>query len=49
MEVLKGENAIEKYGDKGKDGVIIIIKKESNNPTSQPTKGKDGVIIIIKE
>lgn len=28
MQVLKGENAIEKYGDKGKDGVIIITKKQ---------------------
>jgi hypothetical protein len=28
MEVLKGESAIEKYGDKGKDGVIIITKKQ---------------------
>ncbi|MDD3721243.1 MAG: M56 family metallopeptidase [Lutibacter sp.] len=28
MEVLKGESAIEKYGDKGKDGIIIITKKQ---------------------
>ncbi len=28
MEVLKGESALEKYGDKGKDGVIIITKKQ---------------------
>ncbi|MFA5300306.1 MAG: hypothetical protein WC389_19135 [Lutibacter sp.] len=28
MEVLKGENAIEKYGEKGKNGVILITKKQ---------------------
>lgn len=28
MEVLKGENAIEKYGDKAKNGAIEITKKE---------------------
>tara|TARA_R110001583_G_scaffold193815_1_gene363161 strand:- start:820 stop:2553 length:1734 start_codon:yes stop_codon:yes gene_type:complete len=28
MNVLKGEEAIKKYGDKGKDGVIIIVLKK---------------------
>lgn len=28
MTVIKGENAVEKYGDKGKDGVIEITTKE---------------------
>ncbi len=28
MEVFKDENAIKKYGDKGKNGVIIITKKQ---------------------
>ena len=28
IEVLKGEEAIEKYGEKARNGVIIIIKKD---------------------
>ena len=28
IEVLKGDNATEKYGDKGKDGVILITTKD---------------------
>jgi len=28
IEVLKGESATEKYGDKGKDGVILITSKD---------------------
>ncbi len=28
IEVLKGEEAIEKYGEKARSGVIIIIKKD---------------------
>ncbi len=28
INVLKGENAIKKYGEKGKDGVIIINTKK---------------------
>ena len=30
INVLKGESAIEKYGDKGKDGVIIVKTKKKN-------------------
>ncbi|MEY8869168.1 M56 family metallopeptidase [Meridianimaribacter flavus] len=29
VEVLKGEKAVEKYGDKAKDGVVIIITKKN--------------------
>ncbi len=29
IEVLKGEKAVEKYGDKAKDGVIVIITKKN--------------------
>lgn len=29
MEVLKGESATKKYGDKGKDGVILITTKDN--------------------
>ncbi len=29
VEVLKGEKAVEKYGDKAKDGVIVIITKKN--------------------
>jgi hypothetical protein len=28
MQVFKGDNAIAKYGEKGKDGVIIITIKD---------------------
>lgn len=28
IEALKGEEAIEKYGEKARNGVIIIIKKD---------------------
>ena len=28
VEVLKGESATKKYGEKGKDGVIIITTKK---------------------
>ena len=30
MTVLKGKSAIEKYGDRGKDGVILIKTKKKN-------------------
>lgn len=30
MEVLKGKSAVNKYGDKGKNGVIIITTKKNN-------------------
>ena len=30
MNVLKGESAIKKYGEKGKNGVIEISKKNGN-------------------
>lgn len=32
VEVLKGENAINIYGDKGKDGVVVIKTKKSGSP-----------------
>jgi TonB-dependent SusC/RagA subfamily outer membrane receptor len=28
IEVLKGDSATEKYGEKGKDGVILITTKD---------------------
>jgi len=31
IDVLKGESATTKYGDKGKNGVILITTKENNN------------------
>ena len=30
VEVLKGDSATEKYGDKGKNGVVIITTKNKN-------------------
>ena len=30
VEVLKGDKATKEYGDKGKDGVIIITTKKKN-------------------
>jgi TonB family protein len=37
VDILKGEQAIEKYGKKGKDGVILVTLKK-DDPTSQTTK-----------
>ena len=34
VNVLKGENAIDKYGEKGKNGVVEIITKRKNNKIS---------------
>lgn len=31
VEVLKGESALKKYGDKGKDGVVIVTTKKGKN------------------
>ena len=30
VEVLKGDDATEKYGDKGKSGVVLITTKKKN-------------------
>ncbi|MDQ2720020.1 MAG: N-acetylmuramoyl-L-alanine amidase [Bacteroidota bacterium] len=40
VNVIKGESAIKKYGEKGKDGVIEITTKQSNkeNNDSMPSK-----------
>ncbi|TXG35172.1 M56 family metallopeptidase [Seonamhaeicola maritimus] len=43
--VLKGEQAIEKYGDKGKDGVVLI-KTKDHKPTSFFKTGLEPLIII---
>ena len=39
INVLKGESALAKYGEKGKDGVILITTKE--NAVSKTVKGVD--------
>jgi hypothetical protein len=36
MDVLKGENAIKAYGEKGKNGVIVISLKEKLNFSNTP-------------
>lgn len=34
MNILKGEKAISKYGDKGKNGVVVITTKKNENVNS---------------
>ena len=33
VEVLKGDDAVKKYGNKGKDGVVMVTTKDKNNDT----------------
>ena len=46
VKVLKGESAIRKYGDKGKNGVMEITTKRSDNVIG--AKEKPGVTIELK-
>ncbi len=46
ISVLKGEKAIEKYGDKGKDGVIEITTKEQYSTTIK-LNNEDSIINSI--
>jgi TonB family protein len=56
INVLKGEKATEKYGDKGKDGVVeITLKKENlveaevkNYPIKKKTSLKDAGLSYVK-
>jgi beta-lactamase regulating signal transducer with metallopeptidase domain len=42
INILKGNNAIQKYGPQGKDGVIEIITKQNQNESDEQTsKSKD--------
>lgn len=41
IAVLKGKEAIEKYGEKGTNGVVEVISKNSNNFTQSKTIKKD--------
>ncbi|ULC58775.1 hypothetical protein MBM09_12735 [Flaviramulus sp. BrNp1-15] len=45
VEVLKGEVAIKKYGDKGKDGVVMVTTKK-NKVNIISNDGKDPLYII---
>jgi hypothetical protein len=43
ISVLKGETAIKKYGDKGKDGVIEIITKTTKTSTNVKPPSSDSI------
>ena len=56
IEVLKGESAVKRYGEKGRDGVIVIISKEKDqtyklsgrvldDATGKPLQGVSVVIV----
>jgi TonB family protein len=56
IEVLKGERAVKRYGEKGRDGVIVIISKEKDqtyklsgrvldDATGEPLQGASVVIV----
>ncbi|MBC8004403.1 MAG: TonB family protein [Verrucomicrobia bacterium] len=47
MNVLKDASATSKYGDKGKNGVIEIIKKKEQPDSSK--QRKDGVYTMVEE
>jgi N-acetylmuramoyl-L-alanine amidase len=45
VNVFKGEEAIKKYGEKGKQGVVEIITKKSGQGQNQPNQNVNGVNI----
>jgi len=47
VSVLKDKTAIEKYGDKGKNGVILITTKENNERVTLLSSGKEEPIVFI--
>jgi TonB family protein len=54
INVLKDETAVDKYGDKGKDGVLEITTKKGNlKPVSEavdkPVNVKEGLYVIVEE
>ena len=44
--ILKGEKALEKYGDEGKNGVILMTKKGSNNLFIESKNDANGNVFI---
>ncbi|MCM4164654.1 MULTISPECIES: M56 family metallopeptidase [unclassified Arenibacter] len=50
VEIWKGPKSIEKYGDKGKDGVIEITMKKNNSnlPDNHPGDGHKAASITLK-
>lgn len=52
LYVLKGKEAIEKYGDQAKDGAIEIITKKSgakNKTTGNEKSGDEEVFVVVEE
>jgi hypothetical protein len=45
VNVFKGDEAIKKYGEKGKQGVVEIITKKSGQGQNQPNQNANGVNI----
>jgi len=46
MNVLKGENAVKKYGEKGRDGVVEIKLKSANGANAGVSKGLNDVKVV---
>ena len=49
MSVLKNEEAIKQYGEKGKDGVIIVTTKGNENKERANTQNETGVVFNVVE
>ena len=49
MTVLKNEEAIKQYGEKGKNGVIIVTTKGNENKESANTQNETGVVFNVVE
>ena len=49
MSVLKNEEAIKQYGEKGKNGVIIVTTKGNENKESANTQNETGVVFNVVE
>lgn len=46
MEVLKGENATSLYGQKAKNGVIVITTKQKKAPLKKSDKKQETIILV---
>ena len=49
IEVLKDQSAIATYGDKAKDGVILITTKKENAPPPPPPSANDEVFVVVED
>jgi hypothetical protein len=49
INVLKDENVTKKYGDKGKDGVLLITTKEKNKSSWKISKERNNIVYTTKD